>query len=287
MSKRLIPLAAAAAMAAGASPAQAADWVYGGTTSGGEPIAVTAGKGAKKLNSIVVAWAADCDDGMRFPATAELTPALDQPGFTPGPEDLAMARNAKGRFKGTEMAGVDLGDATAAISLQVEGKFGRGRASGTLSAVVKIADKATGSAQASCQTGTLRWKASRSPGKIFAGQTSQEAPVVVRVDSRRRKVSDLMLTWHSQSCTPDGFARYAEDLTNFPIARSGAFADTFSQDYAMDGGGKRTFAYQIAARMTKTVVRGTIHVGVTETDGTGAQTSSCDTGGITWKARTG
>ena len=55
----------------------------------------------------------------------------------------------------------------------------------------------------------------------------------------------------------------------------------------MDGGGKRTFAYQINARVTKTMARGTLHVGVTEADAAGAQTSSCDTGAITWKARTG
>jgi hypothetical protein len=287
MSRRLIPLAAAAAMVAGAPPAHAAGWVYGGATSGREPIAIKADKTGKKLASAVVAWEGQCEDGMRFPGAAELTPAHAQPGFTPGPTDLTMSRNARGRFKGTEMAGMDLGDSVAALSLQIDGKLGRGRASGTLSAVVKITDKATGNAVASCQTATLRWSASRAPGKIFAGATSQDAPVVVRVDPRRRKVDDLMLTWHSASCTPENYIRFDEDLTNFPIARSGAFADTFSQDFAMDGGGKRTFAYNVAARITKTTARGTIQVGVTETDPAGAQTSSCDTGSVTWKALTG
>src|SRR4051794_2798616 len=123
MSRRLIPLAAAAAMAAGASPAQAADWVYGGATSGREPIAIRADKTGHKLASAVVAWAAQCDDGMSFPGAAQLTAALGQPGFTPGPTDLTMSRNARGRFKGTEMAGVDLGDAAGAISLQIDGKL--------------------------------------------------------------------------------------------------------------------------------------------------------------------
>src|SRR3954447_9535624 len=86
MSIRFTPLFAATALAASAAPAQAA--VYGGTTSAGEPIVLTANKAMTKLSSAVVSWAADCDNDMSFPFAAELRPAVSQPGFTPGPGDL-------------------------------------------------------------------------------------------------------------------------------------------------------------------------------------------------------
>jgi hypothetical protein len=285
MTARLIFLAAATALAATAPPASGS--VYGGSTGGSEPIAVTANKAMKKLTSVVVGRSAECDNGMRFYDDRELTAATVQPGFNPGPDDLLMSRNAKGRFKGTETGSASSADSVAAIVFQIEGKLSPHRVSGTLSGTAKIMDKATGNAVGSCQTGTLRWAASRAPGKVFAGATSQGEPVVARVDPARHKVSDLMLTWESKSCTPPGFVRVPDDVGNFRISRSGAFGAPFDEEFALDGGGKRTFAYDVAGHVTKTAARGTYRVTMNEADAAGTQTSSCDTGAIGWKARTG
>ena len=43
----------------------------------------------------------------------------------------------------------------------MSGKLTAKRSSGTLSAIAKIADKATGAEVTSCQTGTLNWVAAR------------------------------------------------------------------------------------------------------------------------------
>jgi len=287
MSRRLIPLAAAAAMAAGASPARAADWVYGGTTSDGEPIAVNAAKGAKKLTATVISWSATCSDDKRYMRGSALTPLVPQSGFGPGPDDLVMSRNAKGRFKGTRMAVEDLGGGLGGVvSVAMEGKLGRSRASGTLSATVKVIDE-SGNTVDSCQTGSLRWSATRAPGKVFAGSSSQQNPVVIRVDPRRRRVTDVLLAWDSSTCTPEASYRYPEHFGNFPLSRAGAFGDPFTQDYAMDDGGKRAFAYRVSGRVTKTGARGTFHATMTDSDAAGAQTLTCDSGNIAWKARTG
>jgi hypothetical protein len=287
MSKRLIPLAAAAAMAAGASPAQAADWVYGGTTSGGESIAITAAKGAKSLRGAVIGWRATCDDGSNFSDSEVLSPAKPGTGLPIGSEDLVLSRNAKGRFKGTEAASMSNDTNVAMVSLTVSGKLSAKRASGTLSAVVKITDKATGAAAGACQTGTLRWSATRAPRTIYAGSTSQSEPVVVRVVAKPRRVRDVLVSWETQTCTAGGYYRFPDLFGNFRLSRSGAFGDPFTQDYAMDDGGKRVFAYKVSGRVSKTTARGTLQVTVTDTDATGAQTDACDTGGITWSARTG
>src|SRR3954454_20562643 len=282
----LIPIAAALGCAAAPATAHAAGAVYGGSGQG-EPIVVTANKTMKKLATAVVSWSADCDDGMRFPFEGELAPAKAQPGFSPGPGDLVMSRNARGRFSGTTAATYDLGDQSAAVIFALAGRLSAKRASGTLSATVKIIDKATGDTASTCQTGKLSWGGTRDPGKVFGGTTSQGAPVVLRVDPRRHKVTDLMLTWHSSSCTPESFTRYPDQVGNFRLSRSGAFGDPFTEDFAMDGGGKRSFAYQVAGRVGRTAAHGSWHVTQTDTDGTGAQTVSCDSGGITWKALTG
>jgi hypothetical protein len=283
---RLIPLAAVAAMAAGAPPAQAAGWVYGGSTSSPEPIVVTANKGATKLASLVVGWRAACDDGMYFPVSESLTPATSEPGFAPGPRELAMTRNAKGRFKGSIANGfMTDGGGTAVSSFQVEGKLSRTRASGTMSGTVKIMDGA-GNTTTSCQTDTLRWVASRAPGKVFGGRTSEEEPVVVRVDPRHRMISDVLMTWESQTCTPPAFVRIPERFQALAV-HSGAFTTGFSENAPFDDGSKAVFGYNLAGRVSRTSVKGTLRVTMIETDATGAQTMSCDSGTVRWKALTG
>jgi hypothetical protein len=197
-----------------------------------------------------------------------------------------MTRNAKGRFKGSIASGFMTDDGgTAVSSFDIAGRLSRTRASGTMSGTVKIMDGA-GATTATCQTDTLRWSATRAPGKVFGGLTSEEEPVVVRVDARRRMISDVLLTWESKTCTPPAFIRVPEHFQAFPL-RSGAFTAGFSENAAFNDGSKAVFAYDLAGRLTRTSVKGRLHVTMTETDAAGAQTESCDSGTVTWKALTG
>jgi len=41
----------------------------------------------------------------------------------------------------------------------------------------------------SCATGRIKWTASRSPGRIYGGTTSQDRPVVVRLDHAAQTLS--------------------------------------------------------------------------------------------------
>jgi hypothetical protein len=109
--------------------------------------------------------------------------------------------------------------------------------------------------------------------------------VVVRV--RHKRVSDFLESWYTRSCT-DGIAwHYAPDLTGFPLSRSGAFGDAFTHSEPMDGGLTRAFDVDLRGRVTKTTARGTLHVTTADTDASGAQTMTCDTGTIAWKTITG
>src|SRR4051812_34484436 len=103
----------------GAAPgAHAANAVFGGSTSSGEAIVITGDKPAKKLKSAVIAWRAECGDGMGLPMSSSLTATNASPGFSPGPEDLSLSRNAKARFSGTQRFGVDLGDSVATVKVE-------------------------------------------------------------------------------------------------------------------------------------------------------------------------
>ena len=281
---------AAAALAAllGSAPgALAADRVYGGSTSAREAIVVNADKAGKKLRSAVVAWRADCGEGPYFAAGSSLTPAESAPGFTPGPNELQMRRNGKRRFSGTQLVGYDLGDSVGAVTVSLDGRLGAKAASGTLSAEVTIMDKATGDRQATCRTGQLRWRATRAPGRLFAGKTSQDQPFVAKLDARRKRVTDLLVSWESSSCQPEGAVHFGESLRNFPVASSGRFGDSWEDIQRGGDGGSARATYALAGRIARRAARGTLKIGVTWMDPAGATIRSCDTGNVSWKAATG
>jgi hypothetical protein len=272
---------------AAAPPALAADAVFGGSTSAGEPIVFKSDAKLATLTSAVIGWHAKCDDGSGFPGASVLTPTTATPGFNPQFHDLLMSRNAKGRFAGEQLYGAGGSTMPAAVMVNVAGKLTATRASGTLSAIVKLTDAATGNSAGACSTGTLRWKASRAPGTIFGGSTSQEYPLVLRVDAAKKHVSDLMTSWNTHTCTPAAFYSVPEHLGNFALKSTGRFAAAWSNASPMEGGGKEGVSYQLAGRVTPTAAKGTLHVAFTDTDATGAQTLACDSGGINWKAATG
>jgi hypothetical protein len=265
----------------------AADAVYGGAAESGDPIVVTADAKAAKLRSIVISWRAACGDGSGFPATGVLTPVTPVPGFSPGPTELLVSRNAKGRFKGTQLGAMSSGTAAASIVVTVEGKLKAARASGTLSAVVKIMDQATGAGITSCDTGSLRWVATRAPGIVYGGSTSQGEPMVLRLNAQRKRVNDVLTIWRAPCATSGGYFRVSDRFTGFPIKSTGRFGSPFTNDTPADGGGALHVDYALAGRVTKTSAKGTLQVKVSETDAGGAGTDSCDTGGVTWKAATG
>lgn len=275
-------------MLAAAPPAFAADSVYGGTTSAGEAIVLKADASGKALKTAVIAWRADCSDGTSFPGNTELTATVAEPGFTPGYRDLLMSRNAKGRFAGTQVGGGGSGTTLMTLTVDVTGKLGPARASGTLHGLVKAMDTASGATTFTCDTGLVRYSASRSPGVVFGGRSSQEEPVVVRVDRTRHKVSDLLMTWRSSTCTPDASFSFPDAFQGLKLKSTGSFAGTYAMDYALaDGTGKRHFAYNLSGRVSKTKVSGSLHVAFTDADLNGAQTLACDSGGVTFKAQTG
>jgi hypothetical protein len=287
MSRSIVGAAVAfAALLTAAPSALAAGSVFGGSTRAGEPIVLTADRATKTLKSAVVVVRAKCSNGRGFPLSGNLTAVKRSPGFTPGPYDLVVTRNAKGRFAGKVHAAEDLGDLMALATTTLSGKLSAKRATGWLQLDISILDKQTMAETVSCHSGAVRWEASRSPGRIYGGSSSQQEPVVVRLDAKRKTVTDVLAGWESSTCTPDGFMRYGEHFTNFPL-HAGGFGNTWDEMYDGDAGSKMRYAYVLAGKVTRRSASGTLHVGVTGTDAGGATTLTCDTGSVTWKATSG
>ena len=277
---------AAVAAAAAPSPASARNAVYGGSTSAGAPIVINADKKAKSLRSAVVSWRAACDNGRAFPVAVPLTPVRAGAGFDPGFRELATSRNGKGRFAGDQVGAFDLGEEAGLMKARYVGKLSAKRASGTLDATITVVDQA-GTTVATCRTGSVRWSATRAPGRVYAGSTDQDHPVVVRVDAKRRNVSDLLFGWQSGTCKPDTmFLSVNEEFGGFPLG-NGRFGDAFNTTYKPDDGGEGKVAYDITGRVARTRASGTFRVGLTQTDAAGTLTTACDSGSVSWSAVTG
>ena len=284
---RAAGIAIAAIAAATPAPALAGNAVYGGTTSAGAAIVINADKKAKKLRSAVVSWKAACDDGTRFPVSVEMTAVVAEPGFSPDFGELATSRNGKGRFAGTQLGGFDAGETSGTLKASYSGRLTKKRATGALDATITIIEKAGGTTIATCRTGSVRYSATRSPGRVFAGSTSQDHPVVVRLDARRRKVANLLLGWESSTCKPDdAYFNVDESFGGFPLG-GGHFGDAFAQVFTPDGGGEGKVDYDITGRVARTRASGTVRVNLTETDPAGAVTVACDSGIVPWEAVSG
>ena len=268
-------------------PALGASGVFGGSTAAREAIVLTTDAKAKKLRSAVIAWEAPCADGEYFPLAIELTAVAAQPGFTPSHDDLVVARNAKGRFAGTQLAIMELGTQVAAINVELSGALRSARASGRLTATVSIFDKATQAEVTTCETGSLKWSATRAAGRIYGGKTTEDEPVVARLDRKGKRVADLLVGWDTDSCVPpERYFRVGDQFSNF-VVRSRRFGDTFESAYPTDDGGSVAFAYEVAGTVAKRSIRGSIRVRLTGTDAAGAGVLTCDTGAIAWRASSG
>ena len=97
----------------------------------------------------------------------------------------------------------------------------------------------------------------------------------------------MILGWETRTCEPDMGFGYPEHLSNFPLASTGRFGDTWDDTVKDPDGGSRRFDYALTGRVARRVVRGTLRIAITGTDAAGAKTLSCDTGGVSWKATTG
>jgi len=289
----LLALAAAGALAAAASAAThkavkpiATGTVYGGYTSQDDPFAVKLTADRKRLSSLLLYIEGKCDDGHTITYAEPAKFAPQAPPFVGAGDNVLVGGRLSptGTFKSTGIANESYGDVVGSIKETVKGRIRRGRASGTYSATIDVVNKQTNANVTSCRTGVLRFLATSSPGRVFAGLTSQNNPVVVELNATRRKIDKLRIGWDT-SCASGGGYTVGDRFSDFAVRETGAFGDSWSSDYPQQDGKKMSMAFAVQGKIARGKTSGTLSVKESDTDAGGATTDTCDTGAITWSAR--
>lgn len=191
---------------------------------------------------------------------------------------------ATGSFSSKQTATGDLGNgATARRTVTLKGVVKGRQLTGSAHVHHDVLD-AAGAVTDTCDE-TSTFKATSSAGKVFGGTTSQHGPVVIELTADGKKVHHFHIGWQS-TCTPSGFFQVGGTLLNFRI-QNGSFGADFSQDFPEPTGEKETDSYSVSGKIKRAKATGTFRVKTTDADPTGATTSSCDTGPITYKTSSG
>jgi hypothetical protein len=276
-----LALTATAAAPAAAAPAA----IYGGHTAQHAPIALRVSADGRTLQQLLVHVHFACDDGesASWAGAASFT-TFKPPTISLGENAFSPARvSRRGSFRATGLAMESYGDHFGAIRETIRGTVRRGVARGTYSATLDITD-AGGAKAISCRTGTLRWEARSAPGRTYAGLTSSGRPVVAQRSRDGRRIDSLWMSWGAP-CQKGGGFSIGEEFVRFPLSGGGRFGNPFSDDYKLDDGGTRTYAYELEGKVGASRASGTLRVLVTEKDAAGATTDSCDTTLQRWTAR--
>ena len=157
--------------------------------------------------------------------------------------------------------------------------------SGTAQMHVEETD-ATGVQVATCDIATP-FNAKSSPGRVYAGASSQNGPVVITLPATRHKVGHFRIGWQSE-CESTAEFQVADDQLNFPIGANRRFGDEYNaQPYTTDAGGKGVDHYDIHGKVSPTRISGRFHVTTKETNAEGAPSDSCNTRRLTYTAKSG
>ncbi len=195
---------------------------YGGSTDQENPLAFALAPNRKAIAVAHVFVDGICDDGdaLRYSDTLTFESGIGEYARE-GEHALGGGRVSRsGRFSSRGTWSTEV----ARITETFDGRITRrGGASGTFRTFVQFVD-AGGAVTATCDSGRIRWKARSARGRVYAGVSSSNQPVVVEVKRRGRSLQHLRFGW-TAPCTPPESGRWlvSEDVTGIPL-RGGAFS---------------------------------------------------------------
>ncbi len=243
---------------------------YGGSTSTDDPMVILLSKSGAKVVSVGLSVEANCTSG-QYLAFLSTLPA-------------SLSISSTGSFTGTRSGTGSPGDGlTSRNSLTLTGKVKGLKATGSLRYHTDIVDGA-GATQDTCDS-SATFKLASSPGKVFAGVTSQGGPAVIELSSAKDLVHHFHIGWQSH-CTPSGVFQVGDTLLNFPVINN-KFGASFTSNYSEPTGEKETNAYTVHGKVTPTKASGSMQVKTTDLDAGGATTASCDSGVVSFSALSG
>ena len=278
---RTLALALAAAFVASAalaSPASA-DRIYGGQkVSERLQVVLSVTDDGSALTSIALVSEMNCRTYFRTDTGTTTSVATLPAEPEEGVLYLADTAIAGGRVNASLLIVRDRGTSRSDIGrARLSGELTAGGGSGTFTITSQIVEKASGRTVRTC-TRSMPWRVARDPGRLFAGNTSQGAPVVLRLSADRRRVTTSLIGWVAP-CRLSGYYFEPHDdwLLPFAVAGDGAFTER----YRYDAGERRDVIARFAGRFAGDRASGTLRSRVV---GGGER---CTIGRRTWTAATG
>jgi hypothetical protein len=243
---------------------------YGGQSSHSDPVVMVLSKDGKHITTFAQEFEAKCTSG------ATLFRLVKTSGFK-------VSIRSSGSFSGQQQLFGTVDGQNAPGFVKITGKVKGRSMTGSISFAVAIGADPTQITD-TC-TSDATFKASAAKGKVFAGFTSQDGPVVAELNSSSKRVHHFHIGWQS-TCKPEGGFQYGDTLTDFAIV-GGAFGGSFTQQFGETTAEHESDAYVLKGRLTKSKLSGSIDVKTQEFDNSGAMTSDCDTGTVTFQGATG
>ena len=272
----MVPSLLLLTLAAAAEPAAARTGIYAGwlDTPGWDNsfVARTNGPGTK-AKSFVVGLSARCGGGGTYYFHDDIPveiPASSAQGL------LVPSRNRGGRLKAVYRNAGMSGEYELVEKLTVAGRFKRRSARGTVRMRSSAYDPASGAQVAGCDSQRLKWSLRRHARRIYGGASSQDEPVALYLNKKRTRVREIGVNWHS-SCADGGYIDVPNAFTNFRIRKGARFGDIWGDSFK----GTR-YEYHLRGRVKRRSARGAFEVDAFPSNGT-----SCGTGNLTWRTRTG
>jgi hypothetical protein len=242
-----------------AGTAIARDGVYGGQTKAGDPIVLMTDAEGQKLKSAVFRVRVNGVDRW-WPIAGKAAVRQAAGDQAPMPTNLLVAaRNSGGRFDARLLTTVIRSSQRIVMAgINLNGALERAHAHGTIAGWVTVTDAATMELLGSYRTGDVKWTAERAAGRVYGGAMANGMPIVLNVNWRATKVTELSLVCHTNRSTPLGwFWNAAESLTNFSL-RDGRFGKTLSYREQEPDGTTAAYDWKLAGRVTSTLATGSV-----------------------------
>lgn len=166
------------------------------------------------------------------------------------------------------------------VSVKARATGRRIRGTATVRATIVAPDGAT---IARC-SGTSRFTARSQPGRVFAGITTQGAPVVVEIVPSGVMVKHFHIGW-TAGCDQNLYFSLGDTVVDFSIV-GGRFGNRFTGSYNSSDGYRLSYRYDVRGRITGARVNGTFRQQDIIIDPEGGQVE-CDTGTVTYRATSG
>jgi hypothetical protein len=126
----------------------------------------------------------------------------------------------------------------------------------------------------------------RTTGAVLGGFTAQNFAVVVEMNKRRQRVTQIGLGIR-MTCTSGGVFTVPDRYTGLKVSKKGRFSSSFTDTQRNTDGTTTDYVGSIAGSINKarTKAKGTWSLKAIDHDLAGAVTDTCDAANISWSAK--